>query len=109
MLPVLLSGLTLLCLRWQDTRWPAVTVAVFAGMVCVAVVCARCLSQVQMTRRAAVSLTAAVTVLAALGTLAVAPGTIDGFSFWVSGNTGIVIAAVYFLRGPVPRPYDPCA
>jgi len=55
MLPVLLSGLTLLCLPLQDTRWPAVTVAVFAGMVCVAVVCARCLSQVQMTRRAAVS------------------------------------------------------
>jgi Histidine kinase-, DNA gyrase B-, and HSP90-like ATPase len=102
MLPVLLSGLALLCLRWQDMRWPAVTVAVFAGMVCVAVVCARCLSQVRMTRRAAVSLTAAVTVLAALGTLAVAPGTTDGFSFWVTGNTGIVIAAVYFLRGPVP-------
>jgi hypothetical protein len=102
MLPVLLSGLALLCLRWQDTRWPAVTAAVFAGMVCVAVVCARCLSQVRMTRRAAVSLTAAVTVLAALGTLAVAPGTTDGFSFWVTGNTGIVIAAVYFLRGPVP-------
>lgn len=102
MLPVLLSGLMLLCLRWQDMRWPAVTVAVFAGMVCVAVVCARCLSQVRMTRRAAVSLTAAVTVLAALGTLAVAPGTTDAFSFWVSGNTGIVLAAVYFLRGPVP-------
>lgn len=102
MLPVLLSGLTLLCLRWQDTRWPAVTVAVFAGIVCVAVACSRCLSQVQMTRWAAVSLTAVVTVLAALGTLAVAPGTTDGFSFWVSGNTGIVIAAVYFLRGPVP-------
>lgn len=102
MLPVLLSGLALLCLRWQDTRWPPVTAAVFAGMVCVAVVCARCLSQVRMTRRAAVSLTAAVTVLAALGTLAVAPGTTDGFSFWVTGNTGIVIAAVYFLRGPVP-------
>ena len=102
MLPVLLSGLILLCLRWQDMRWPAVTVAVFAGIVCVAVVCARCLSQVRMTRRAAVSLTAAVTVLAALGTLAVAPGTTDGFSFWVSGLTGIVIAAVYFLRGPVP-------
>jgi hypothetical protein len=41
-------------------------------------------------------------VLAALGTLAVAPGTTDAFSFWVSGNTGIVLAAVYFLRGPVP-------
>jgi hypothetical protein len=54
-----------------------------------------------MGRRAAVSLTAVVTVLAAVGTLAVAPGTTDAFSFWVSGDTGIVIAAVYFLRGPV--------
>jgi signal transduction histidine kinase len=102
MLPVLLSGLTLLCLRWQDMRWPAAAAAVFAGVAGVAVVCTRCLSQVRMTRRAAVSLTAVVTVLAAVGTLAVAPGTTDAFSFWVSGDTGIVIAAVYFLRGPVP-------
>ncbi len=102
MLPVLLSGLALLCLRWQDMRWQAAAAAVFAGMVCLAVVCARCISRVRMTRQAAVSLTAAVTVLAAMGTLAVTPGTSDGFSFWVSGNTGIVIAAVYFLRGPVP-------
>ncbi len=102
MLPVLLSGLALLCLRWQDMRWPTAAAAVFAGMVGLAVVCARLISQVQMTRQAAVSLTAAVTVLAAAGTLAVAPGTTDGFSFWVSGNTGIIIAAVYFLRGPVP-------
>jgi hypothetical protein len=102
MLPVLLSGLALLCLRWQDMRWPATAAAVFAGMVGVAVVCTRCLSQVRMTREMAVSLTVVVTALAAAGTLAVAPGTTDGFSFWVSGNTGIVIAAVYFLRGPVP-------
>ena len=47
-------------------------------------------------------LTAAVTALVAAGTLAVAPGTTDGFSFWVTGHTGIVIAAVYFVRGPVP-------
>jgi hypothetical protein len=102
MLPVLLSGLTLLCLRWQDMRWPAAAAAVFAGVVGVAVVCTRCLSQVRMTRWAAVSSTAVVTVLAVVGTLAVAPGTTDAFSFWVTGNTGIVIAAVYFLRGPVP-------
>jgi len=102
MLPVLLSGLALLCLRWQDMRWPAVAAAVFAGMVGMAVICARLISQVRMTRLAAVGLTAAVTALAAAGTLAVAPGTTDGFSFWVSGNTGIVIAAVYFVRGPVP-------
>jgi hypothetical protein len=102
MLPVLLAGLTLLCLRWQDMRWPAAAAAVFAGVVGVAVVCTRCLSQVRMTRWAAVSLTAVVTVLAAVGTLAVAQGTTDAFSFWVTGNTGIVIATVYFLRGPVP-------
>ena len=101
MLPVLLSGLTLLCLRWQDMRWPAAAAAVYAGDVGAAVVCTRCLSQVRMTRRTAVSLTAVVTVLGAVGTLAVAPGTTDAFSFWVTGNTGIVIAAVYFLRGPV--------
>jgi signal transduction histidine kinase len=102
MLPVLLSGLALLCLRWHDMRWPLVAAAVFVGMVGVAVVCARCLSRVRMTRQAAASLTAAVTALAAAGTLAVAPGTTDAFSYWVSGNTGIVIAAVYFVCGPVP-------
>jgi signal transduction histidine kinase len=102
MLPVLLAGLLLLCLRWQDTRWPTAAVAVSAGLVGLAVVCARCLSQVRMTRWVAVSLTAAVTALAVLGSLAVAPGTTDPFAFWVSGNTGIVIAAIYFIRGPVP-------
>ena len=102
MLPVLLSGLLLLCLRWQDMRWQAAAAAVFAGMVGLAVICARRLSQVQMTRRVVVSLTAAVTALAAVGTLAVAPGTTDAFAFWVSGNTGIVIAAIYFIRGPAP-------
>jgi signal transduction histidine kinase len=102
MLPVLLAGLLLLGLRWQDQRWPAAAAAVSAGLAGLAVVCARCLSQVRMTRRVAVSLTAAVTALAAVGSLAVAPGTTDPFAFWVSGNTGIVIAAVYFIRGPVP-------
>jgi signal transduction histidine kinase len=102
MLPVLLAGLLLLCLRWQDMRWQAAAAAVSAGTVGLAVICARCLSQVQMTCRVAASLTAAVTALAAVGSLAVAPGTTDPFAFWVSGNTGIVIAAVYFIRGPVP-------
>lgn len=101
MLPVLLASLLLLCLRWQDMRWQAAAVAVSASLVGLSVVCARCLSQVRMTRRVAVSLTAAVTVLAAVGSLAVAPGTTDSFTFWVSGDTGIVIAAVYFIRGPV--------
>jgi signal transduction histidine kinase len=102
MLPVLLAGLLLLCLLWQDMRWQAAAAAVFASLVGLAVVCARCLSQVRMTRRVAVSLMAAVTALAAVGSLAVAPGTTDSFAFCVSGDTGIVIAAVYFIRGPVP-------
>jgi signal transduction histidine kinase len=102
MVPVLLSGLLLLGLRWQDMRWQAAAAAVCASTVGLAVICSRHLSQVQMTRRVAVSLTAAVTVLAAVGSLAVAPGTTDPFAFWVSGNTGIVIAAIYFIRGPVP-------
>jgi len=102
MLPALLAGLLLLCLCWRDTRWQAAAAAVSASLVGLAVICARCLSRVRMTRRVAVSLTAAVTALATVGSLAVAPGTTDSFAFWVSGNTGIVIAAVYFIRGPVP-------
>ena len=102
MLPVLLSGLLLLCLFWQDMRWQAAAAAVSASLVGLAVVCARRLSQVRMTGRVAVSLTVAVTALAAVGSLAVAPGTTDPFAFWVSGNTGIVIAAIYFICGPVP-------
>ncbi len=102
MLPVLLAGLLLLCLLWQDMRWQAAAAAVFASLVGLSVVCARYLSQVRMTRRVAVSLTAAVAALAAVGSLAVAPGTTDSFAFCVSGDTGIVIAAVYFIRGPVP-------
>jgi signal transduction histidine kinase len=101
MVPVLLSCLVLLCLRWQDMRWQLVAAAVLLGLLGVAVVCAGCLSRVQMTRRATASLMAAVTALAAAGTLAVAPGTTDAFAYWVSGGTGIVIAAVYFIRGPV--------
>jgi hypothetical protein len=100
MLPVLLSSLVLLCLRWQDMRWQLAAVAVFLGLLGVAGVCARCLSRVRMTRRAAAGLMAAVMALAAVGSLAVAPGTTDAFSYWVAGDTGIVIAAVYFVRGP---------
>src|SRR5579863_642180 len=100
MLPVLLSSLVLLSLRWPDMRWQAAAAAVSASMAGLAVICARRLSQVQMTRRVAVGLTAAVTALAAVGALAVAPGTTDPFAFWVSGNTGIVIATVYFICGP---------
>jgi len=100
MVPVLLSGLLLLCLRWQDMRWQAAAAAVSASTAGLAVICSQRLSQVQMTRGVAVGLTAAVTALAAVGALAVAPGTSDPFAFWVSGNTGIVIAAVYFIRGP---------
>ena len=101
MLPVLLSSLVLLCLRWQDMRWQPASVAVFLGLLCVAAVCARCLSKVRMTRRAAACLTAVVTALAVVGSLAVAPGTTDTAAYWVSADTGIVIAAVCIIRGPV--------
>jgi signal transduction histidine kinase len=101
MLPVLLSSLVLLCLRWQDQRWQPAAVAAFLGVLGTAALCARCLSKVQMTRRTAVSLAAANTILAAVGMLAVAPGTTDAFAYWVAGDSGIVIAAVYFVRGPV--------
>ena len=101
MLPVLLSSLVMLCLRWQDMRWQLAAAAVLLATLGVAAVCARFLSRVRMTRRAAVSLTAAVTALAAAGSLAVAPGTTDAFAYWVAGDTGIVIAVVYFVRGPV--------
>jgi hypothetical protein len=63
--------------------------------------CAQRLSEVRMTRRTAVGLAAANTILAAVGSLAVAPGTTDAFAYWVAGDSGIVVAAVYFLRGPV--------
>jgi hypothetical protein len=66
-----------------------------------AVLSSRHLSQVQMTRRAGVGLTAANTILAGAGSLAVAPGTTDSFAYWVGIDSAIVIAAVYFVRGPV--------
>ena len=65
------------------------------------VVCARHLSRLRITGRAALGLAAANTALAAVGSLAVAPGTTDAFAYWVAGDSGIVIAAVYFIRGPL--------
>jgi hypothetical protein len=102
MLPVLLAGLLLLCLRWQDMRWPAAAAAVSAGLVGVAVVCTRCLSQVRMTRRVGGQLDRGGHRAGGGGIAGRGPGDDRSFAFWVSGNTGIVIAAVYFIRGPVP-------
>lgn len=101
MVPILLCGLVLLCLRWQDQRWQAVAVAAFGGLLGVAALCARRLSEVRMTRREAVGLVAANTILTAVAALAVAPGTTDIFAYWVPGASGIAIAAVFFVRGPV--------
>lgn len=101
MLPVLLIGLVSLRLRWQDMRWQAAAAAVLLGFVGVAVLCARCLGQVQMKGSTAVGLAAANPILAAVGALAVAPGTTDSFAYWVGNASGIVIAAVYFIQGPV--------
>jgi signal transduction histidine kinase len=101
MVPILLSSLVYLCLRWQDMRWQVAAVMVYLGMLAVAGLCARYLSEVRMTRRSAVALAAANTILAAAGALAVAPGTTDAFAYWVAGDSGIVVATLYFLRGPV--------
>ena len=59
-------------------------------MLGLSVLCARYLSQVRMTRATAVGLAAANTMLAAVGSLAVAPGTTDAFAYWVAGDSGIV-------------------
>jgi len=101
MLPFLVTGLIWLCLRWHDMRWQAAAAAVFLGFVVVAALCARYLSRVRMTRSAAVSLVAANTILAVVGSLAVAPGTTDSFAYWVATESAIIIAAVCFVRGPV--------
>ena len=87
-------------LRLHDMRWQAAAAAVFLGFVVVAALCARYLSQVRMTRSAAVSLVAANTFLAVVGSLAVAPGTTDSFAYGVATESSIIIAAVYFVRGP---------
>lgn len=101
MAPVLASSLIDLCLRWPDLRWQAAGAAAFAGLLILAVECARSVSRVHMTRVAAVGMTAGVTALAAVGSLAVAPGTADGYAYLVSGESAIAVAVVYFLRGPV--------
>jgi hypothetical protein len=72
MLPILLIGLASLCLRWQDMRWQGAAVAVFLACIGVAALCARCLSQVRMTRATTWGLAAANTILVAVGPLAVA-------------------------------------
>ena len=100
MLPVLVSGLFWVCLRWQDMRWQVLAATVFGGMLGLAILSARYLSQVRMTHWEAAGLAAANAILAALGSLAVAPGITDAFAYWVAGASGIVIAAVYFIRGP---------
>jgi signal transduction histidine kinase len=101
MLPFLLSSLFWLCLRWQDMRWQGAATAVFSGALVLAILSARYLSRVRMTHWQAVGLALGNGILATVGSLAVAPGTTDAFAYWVAGVSGIVIAAVYFIRGPV--------
>jgi len=102
MLPILvLIDLVGLSLRWQDMRWQAAAVVTFGGFAGLAVLCARYLSQMRLTRRAAAGLAVANTILAAVGSLAVAPGTTDSSAYWVGGVSGIAVAAIYFVRGPV--------
>jgi hypothetical protein len=101
MLPILLIGLASLGLRWPDLRWQAAAVAVFLAYTGIAALCARYLSQVRLTRAAAAALAAVNTILVAVGALAVTPGTTDSFAYWVGTGGGIVIATIYFTRGPV--------
>lgn len=101
MLPFLVGSVALLIIRWQDMRWKGVEVAVLIGLAGLAWVCARCLARVGMTVPQALGLMAAGTTLAAAGSLGVAPGTADAFAYWVAGVSGIVVAVVYFVRGPV--------
>jgi hypothetical protein len=101
MLPVLLLDLIAVCLRWPDMRWQAAAVAVVGGFTGLAVLSARYLSQMRMTGPAAVGLAAANTVLAAVAFLAVTPGTTDSLAYWAAGVSGIVVAAIYFTRGPI--------
>jgi hypothetical protein len=100
MLPILLIGLASLCLRWQDMRWQAAAVAVFLACTGAAALCARYLSQVLMTPATTWALTAANATLVAVGSLAVAPGATDSFTYWVGTGGGIAIAAIHFVRGP---------
>jgi signal transduction histidine kinase len=99
----ILIGLASLCLRWQDMRWQGAAVAVFLACIGVAALCARCLSQVRMTRATTWGPAAANTILVAEGSLAVAPGTTDSYAYWVGTGGGIAIAAIHFVRGPASR------
>ncbi len=100
MLPILLlNDLVELWLRWPDMRWQAAAVVVLGGFTGLAVLSARYLSQMRMTCLAAAGLAAANTVLAAVGSLAVAPGTADSNAYWAVGVSGIVVAGIYFTRG----------
>jgi hypothetical protein len=100
MAPPLLGSLVSLCLRWQDIRWHAVAAAVFLGLLGLAAASAPNVSRVQMTHSAAVFRIAVVTVLTAAGTLAVRPGATDAFAYWASGESAVLITAIYFVKGP---------
>jgi signal transduction histidine kinase len=100
MLPFFLHGLVSLGLSWQDMRWQPAAVVVYLGLLGVAIPCARYLSRIRMTRSAAVRLTAANTILAAVGALAIAPGTTDSHVYWVATGSGVLIAVLCFIRGP---------
>jgi hypothetical protein len=82
-------------------RWHAAAAGVFLAFTGVATLCARYLSQVRMTRAVAGGLAVANTVLVAVGSLAVTPGTTDSYACWVGTGGWIAVAAIYFLRGPV--------
>jgi signal transduction histidine kinase len=100
MLPLLVSALVMLCLRWQDLRWPPAGVAAFAGLLVLAAASTRNVSRVHLARPTAVGMAVAVTALTAAGSLAVAPGATDAFAYWVAGESAILIAVLYFLQGP---------
>jgi hypothetical protein len=99
MVPQLVASLALLSLTWHELRWPAVGVAAFAGLLVLAAVTAPCVSRVRMGRWATVCCAIAVAALVAAGTLAVAPGTTDGYGYWVAGESGILIGVIFFVRG----------
>jgi signal transduction histidine kinase len=100
MLPEQLSSLALLCLRWHDLRWHAAGVAAFAGLFVLTAATARSVSRMRMSRRTAAGLALADAALALLGTLAVAPGTTDGFAYWIGGESSTLIGVIVLLCGP---------
>jgi hypothetical protein len=99
MVPQLVASLALLSLTWHELRWPAVGVAAFGGLLVLAAVTAPCVSRLRMGRWATVCCAIAVAALVAAGTLAVAPGTTDGYGYWVAGESGILIGVIFFVRG----------